>query len=101
MCFSSAAFRKTALLSGGGLRSEDGVIDDFPLLLRIAADWDFAYVNRSLALMRAHSEAYSSSLGSFMPDGFRSSRLAPDILYEHRRKFRGRGRSRGGRRQAI
>ena len=41
----------------------------------------------TLALMRAHSEASSSSLGSFMPDGFRSSRSAPDILYEHRRKF--------------
>ena len=73
VCFSSAAFRKKALLSGGGLRSEDGVIDDLPMLLRIAADWDFAYVT-ARSRYAAHSEASSSSLGSFMPDGFRSSR---------------------------
>jgi glycosyltransferase involved in cell wall biosynthesis len=87
VCFSSATFRRAALLSGGGLRPEDGVIDDLPLLMRIATDWDFAYVNRPLAVMRAHTEASSSSLGLFTPNGFRSSRSLPDMLYEQRRSF--------------
>jgi glycosyltransferase involved in cell wall biosynthesis len=87
VCLSSAVFRKAALTTAGGLRSEDGVIDDFPLLLRIASDWDYAYLHRSLAVMRAHDEAASSALGSFRPAGFRSTRSLPDILYEHRRKF--------------
>lgn len=87
VCFSSAVFRKAALVSGGKFRSEDGVIDDFPLLMRIASEWDYAYLNRPLALLRVHGEAASSELGSFRPDGFRSPRELPDILYEHRRNF--------------
>jgi glycosyltransferase involved in cell wall biosynthesis len=83
-CLSSAVFRRAALISGGGLREEDGVIDDFPLLMRIATKWDVAYLNRPLATMRVHAEASSSSLGSFTPGGFRSSRSLPDLFYEHR-----------------
>ncbi len=87
VCLSSALFRKAALIGAGQLRPEDGVIDDFPLLMRVATDWDYAYVNRPLAVLTAHSEAASSSLGWFTPDGFRSSRSLPDILYAHRRNF--------------
>lgn len=83
---STAVFR-TAALSGGGLRPEDGVIDDFPLLMRIATRWDVGYVDVALAVARAHDGASSSALGSFTPRGFRSSRSLPDILYEHRLKF--------------
>lgn len=87
VCWSSATFRRAALIGGGGLRPEDGVIDDLPLLMRIATGWDFVYLNRPLAVMRAHTEASSSSLGSFTPNGFRSSRSVPDLLYERRRRF--------------
>jgi hypothetical protein len=87
VCFSSANFRRAALISGGGLREEDGTIDDLPLLLRIATSWDYAYVDRPLAILRAHAEASSSSLGSFRPGGFLSSRALPDVLYERRRSF--------------
>lgn len=87
VCFSSATFRRAALVSGKGLRPEDGVIDDLPLLMRIATGWDFAYVNQPLALMRVHAEASSSSLGSFTPAGYRQSRSLPDMLYEQRRGF--------------
>ena len=80
VCFPSATFRREALIGGGGLRPEDGIIDDIPLLMRIATDWDFAYLNRPLAAVTAHSDASSSSLGSFTPDGFRSSRSLPDML---------------------
>ena len=50
VCFSSATFRRAALVSGGGLRPEDGAVDDFPLLMRIATEWDFAYLNRAARL---------------------------------------------------
>jgi glycosyltransferase involved in cell wall biosynthesis len=86
-CFSSALFRRAALIEGGGLRLEDGEIDDLPLLMRIATAWDSIYVNRPLATMRSHAEASSSSLGSFTPGGFRSSSALADMLYERRRRF--------------
>jgi glycosyltransferase involved in cell wall biosynthesis len=87
VCFSSTVFRKAALVSGGGLRADDGIVDDFPLLLRIAAGWDRAYIGTPLAVMRAHDDASSSSLGSFTPRGFRTTRSVPEILYQHRLKF--------------
>jgi glycosyltransferase involved in cell wall biosynthesis len=87
VCFSSATFRKAALVSGGGLRQQDGVIDDLPLLMRIAANWDFVYLNRPLVSMRAHTEASSSSLGSFTPEGFRSSSSLAEMLYDLRQRF--------------
>jgi glycosyltransferase involved in cell wall biosynthesis len=86
-CFSSAVFRKAALVGAGGLHKEDGVIDDFPLFMRIATRWDFAYLNTPLAVMRAHVGASSSSLGSFTPRGFRTTRAVPDSLYERRLRF--------------
>lgn len=87
VCFSSAVFRREALLGGGGLRPEDGAVDDFPLLMRIATAWDFVHINGPLAVLRAHADTSSSSLGSFMPGGFRSSRALPAILYENRIRF--------------
>jgi cellulose synthase/poly-beta-1,6-N-acetylglucosamine synthase-like glycosyltransferase len=87
VCFPSATFRTEALVGGDGLRPEDGTIDDFPLLMRIATGWDFAYLNQPLAVTTAHSDASSSSLGAFTPNGYRSSRSLPDMLYERRRTF--------------
>ena len=87
VCFPSATFRREALIGGGGLRPEDGTIDDIPLLMRIATDWDLAYLNLPLVAVTAHSDASSSSLGSFTPNGFRVSRSLPDMLYDRRRQF--------------
>ena len=87
VCWSSAAFRKEALETVGGLRQEDGVIDDLPLLMRIATRWDFGYVNRPLAKMMVHTEASSSALGTRTASTFRSSRAQPDSLYACRRNF--------------
>ena len=86
MAYSSAIFRKAAFLASDGLREEDGVTDDFAQLMRVAKQWDFAYVNRPLAKVRAHTEASSSELGWFMPGGFRSQRSMADIFYANRRK---------------
>jgi cellulose synthase/poly-beta-1,6-N-acetylglucosamine synthase-like glycosyltransferase len=92
VCLSSAVFRRAALAGAGGLQPEDGGIDDFSLQLRIATDWDFAYLPRELAYLRAHTDADSSALGAFTPKGFRSSRELPDLLRENRRRFLASGR---------
>ncbi len=89
VCFSSATFRRAALLSGGGLRPEDGAVDDFALLLRIATQCDFAYLNRALTFVMGHAKAASSAIGSFAPDGsgYRWARSLPGMLYERRLRF--------------
>ena len=87
VCFSSVVFRKAAFVGAGMLQPEDGLIDDFPLFMRIATRWDFAYVDSALAEMRAHSGAQSSSLGSFTPRGYRAARSVPDELYARRSRF--------------
>jgi hypothetical protein len=55
--------------------------------MRIATEWDFAYVNRPLAVKRAHEEASSASTGRYTPDGWRPSPTRPDLIYDYRRTF--------------
>ena len=86
-CFCSIMFRTSAISQAGGLREADGVIDDLPLLLRIAKDWDFVYVNEPLAHMRAHVAASSSELGKFDASGFRSSPDLADMIHSRKLAF--------------
>ena len=89
--FSSATWRRAALLEAGGLRPEDGSIDDLPLMMRIAANRDVVYVNQALSVKTAHEEASSCVNGSFTNDGWEPSPDLPDILYEYRRAFLAEG----------
>jgi glycosyltransferase involved in cell wall biosynthesis len=84
VCWMSALFRREAILGAGGLREEDGLIDDFPLMLRISTNWDFVYLNRPLVRMRVHASAASSSLGTFTPRGFRTAESVAGMLHEFR-----------------
>ena len=86
-CFCSIVFRTDAITQAGGLREADGVIDDLPLLLRVAEDWDFVYVNQPLAHLRTHVGASSSVLGGFGPAGFRSSPAFADMAYSRKLAF--------------
>lgn len=87
VCLASALFRKTALVGGGGMQTADGDVDDLFLMMRIAIDWDVAYVDRPLAVLRAHDDASSSSYGWFTANGLRTERALPEILYQNRRRF--------------
>lgn len=87
VCFPSAMFRRVALTHAGGLRPDDGVVDDLPLVMRISCEWDFVYVNEPLAVIRAHAGASSSSLGSFSAAGYQWASDVPDLLRHHRRAF--------------
>jgi glycosyltransferase involved in cell wall biosynthesis len=89
VCLASALFRKAALVGGGGMHPEDGDIDDLFLMMRIATDWDVAYLDQPLAVLRAHDDASSSSYGWFTANGLRSARSLSEILYANRRRFLG------------
>ena len=86
-CFSSVMFRRTAIIDGGGLRQDEELIGDLSLMMRIARNWDFVYLNRPLSVGRAHGGAESAALGWFTPSGVRWDRAFPDVLYERRRRF--------------
>ena len=85
--FCSIMFRTDAITRAGGLREADGVIDDLPLLLRVAEDWDFVYVNEPLACVRAHVGASSSVLGEFGPSGYRSSPNLAEMIHSRKLAF--------------
>jgi glycosyltransferase involved in cell wall biosynthesis len=86
-CFSSAMFRRAAVIDSGGLRQEEEPIGDLSLMMRIGRTWDFVYLNRPLVVSRAHLGAESAGHGWFTSGGFRWDRAFPDMLYERRRSF--------------
>jgi glycosyltransferase involved in cell wall biosynthesis len=87
VCFSSAMFRRPALLEADRLREEDGIVDDFPLMLRISTRWDFVYVNEPLVRFRVHGGAASSPMGQITTSGYRSAPTFPELMYEHRLRY--------------
>lgn len=62
VCQSSATFRTRAIREAGGMGPRDGAFADIPLFLRIAQDWDMAYVNRPLVAFRIHEETETTRL---------------------------------------
>jgi glycosyltransferase involved in cell wall biosynthesis len=56
ICQSSATFRTRALREAGGMTASDGAFADIPLFLRIALNWDVAYLNQPLVAFRVHQE---------------------------------------------
>lgn len=62
--FSSVVYRTTALVDAGGLREEDEPLSDIQLWMRIALDWDFAYIAEPLAGFRVHSESATTRIGA-------------------------------------
>jgi glycosyltransferase involved in cell wall biosynthesis len=62
VCQSSATFRTRAIREAGGMAPDDGAFADIPLFLRIAQDWDMAYVNRPLVAFRIHEETETTRL---------------------------------------
>ena len=87
VCLSSALVRRSAFLEAGGLRESEQPFGDVPLMMRIARNWDFAYVNRPLAVCRTHEDAESVSMGWSTPAGFVWGPEFPALMYERKRKF--------------
>lgn len=66
----SAALMRTAALPVGPFREKDMPAIDFGLWLRMALDWDVAYVARPLAAYRVHATTESASLGAPKETGY-------------------------------
>jgi hypothetical protein len=92
VCWASALFRTRALAKVGGLREEEFPSADVTLLMRIALDWSFACLPRSLVACRVHADAATiAALGSFVGpdrdlDAVHFDKL-PKNLYERRIAF--------------
>lgn len=54
LCFSSVAYRTKALIEAGGFREDEGPFRDRQTWMRIALDWDFGYIAKSLVGQRTH-----------------------------------------------
>jgi glycosyltransferase involved in cell wall biosynthesis len=87
VCWSSALFRTSAIRAAGGLRPEHEPIADFSLLMRIALDWQVAYLNRPVAALRVHPDAYSAQVGTFARAGYTPRDSSPALLREQRSLF--------------
>jgi glycosyltransferase involved in cell wall biosynthesis len=98
VCFSSAMYRTAAIVGSGGLNAEEEPFADLPMWMRLALDWDFAFLGEPLAAIRVHGESATAALGSFVggqidvPD-------RNDILLRRRTGFLATARSRLSRRR--
>jgi glycosyltransferase involved in cell wall biosynthesis len=90
--FSTAIYRTEAILGAGGLRESEEPFSDAPMWMRIALDWDVAFVNQPLAAIRIHGDAATADLGSFVDGSYK----LPDhrILHDRRLQFLEDARSR-------
>ena len=86
VCWSSALFRRKALIDAGGYRASDEPFSDIPLLMRIALDWDFAYLAEPLVGFRTHAEAATAAVGTFNGTGYEFDDL-PSALFRKRMDF--------------
>jgi glycosyltransferase involved in cell wall biosynthesis len=60
ICFSSVAYRTGAVREAGGLREAEEPFGDGQLWMRVALDWDFAYIPRPLVGFRDHPSRLST-----------------------------------------
>lgn len=99
VCFSSAMYRTAAIVAAGGLNAEEEPFADLPMWMRIALDWDFAFLSEPLAAIRVHGDSATAALGSFVagqidvPD-------RNDILRRRRTGFLAAAQSRLSRRRS-
>ena len=69
---SSAALMRTAAIPASGFEEADFPAIDFGLWLRMALDWETAFVARPLAAYRIHGESQSADLGVPHDAGYRT-----------------------------
>jgi hypothetical protein len=83
--FPSAIYRTEAIKDAEGLREEEEPFSDVPMWMRIALNWDFAFLSRPLVAFRVHEDTATASLGSFDGTGY----VVPvhRILRDRRRGF--------------
>jgi glycosyltransferase involved in cell wall biosynthesis len=84
---SSAALMRTKAIPASGFEAQDFPAIDFGLWLRMALDWDFAFVARPLAAYRIHDESQSATLGLALETGYRTGLAWVDHRTAVKRRF--------------
>jgi hypothetical protein len=69
ICFSTALVR-TAALPHGFMSERDFPAVDLGMWLRMARDWDFLYLHRTLGAYRIHGSSHSAAFGPTLHDGY-------------------------------
>jgi len=93
---SSAALMRTEAIPASGFEEADFPAIDFGLWLRMALDWETAFVGRPLAAYRIHGESQSADLGVPHDAGYRTglgwidhrAAVKNRFLDEHGRRLR-------------
>ena len=62
--WSSTTYRTRAIREAGGLTTRDEPFPDIPLFMRIAQNWDIAYLDRPLVGFRVHDQTETVRLAS-------------------------------------
>jgi glycosyltransferase involved in cell wall biosynthesis len=79
LCFSSVVYRTKAIAATRGFREEEEPFGDLKLWMRIALDWDFAYIAEPLVGLRRHGETISANIAG--RQGVTSSEQEDFLLY--------------------
>jgi glycosyltransferase involved in cell wall biosynthesis len=66
--FSSTTYRTHAIREAGGMRTREEPFADVPLSMRIAQNWDIAYLDRPLVAFRVHDQTETTRLASRSQD---------------------------------
>jgi Glycosyl transferase family 2 len=109
----STALMRTGAMAGVRLDRRDYPVTDLALWLRLALDWDIAYLARPLATYRVHAGAYSAGAAEVTEGGYSetSGRVVKSLeaklrfIAEHADRLERvpdlRGRARRGARQEL
>ena len=79
---SGIMFRREALLEAGGFRSSDGFAGDLALCMRVAAQWDFYYVDEVLASWRYTEACHTAELHKEGLDARLFYQMAYETLFD-------------------
>jgi glycosyltransferase involved in cell wall biosynthesis len=90
ICQSSATYRTRAIREARGMTTSEEPFADVPLFMRIAQNWDIAYLHRPLVGFRVHDATVTAGLAP-RGDGESAARdrllIYGQIMYERRMGF--------------
>lgn len=79
LCFSSVVYRTKAIVDTGGFRQEEEPFGDLKLWMRVALNWDFAYVAKPLVGFRTHTETRTANIAG--DHGVTADAREEDLMY--------------------
>jgi glycosyltransferase involved in cell wall biosynthesis len=90
VCFSSVVYRTGAITGAGGLREDEEPFSDMPLWMRIAVDWDLAFVTEPLVGFREHLGRLTTAIaaeGARVEDSREMALLFAQFRFDRRADF--------------